>query len=64
MERGGRPWQGHFPFGADHAPERPDLMEGLHFGAELPDDDPRMLAGIPLHGPSLSSRHSCLPATA
>jgi isopenicillin N synthase-like dioxygenase len=25
----------------------------LYFGAELPDDDPRVLAGIPLHGGNL-----------
>jgi isopenicillin N synthase-like dioxygenase len=35
---------------------RPDLKEGLYFGAELPADDPRVLAGVPLHGGNLFPR--------
>ena len=50
MERGGRAWRGFFPVGAELTSGRPDLKEGLYFGAELPADDPRVLAGLPLHG--------------
>ncbi|MEM8998585.1 MAG: 2OG-Fe(II) oxygenase family protein, partial [Acidobacteriota bacterium] len=32
---------------------RPDLKEGLYFGSELAADDPRVAAGLPLHGPNL-----------
>src|SRR5262249_42195638 len=32
---------------------KPDQKEGLYFGAELAADDPRVLAGTPLHGPNL-----------
>ena len=56
MERGGRAWRGYFPVGAELTSGRPDLKEGLYFGAELPDDDPRVLAGIPLHGRNLFPR--------
>jgi isopenicillin N synthase-like dioxygenase len=53
MERGGRAWRGFFPVGAELTSGRPDLKEGLYFGAELPGDDPRVLAGLPLHGANL-----------
>jgi isopenicillin N synthase-like dioxygenase len=56
MERGGRAWRGFFPVGAELTSGRPDLKEGLYFGAELPDDDPRVLAGTPLHGRNLFPR--------
>jgi isopenicillin N synthase-like dioxygenase len=39
MERGGRAWRGFFPVGAELTSGRPDLKEGLCFGAELPADD-------------------------
>jgi isopenicillin N synthase-like dioxygenase len=56
MDRGGRAWRGFFPVGAELTSGRPDQKEGLYFGAELPDDDPRVLAGIPLHGRNLFPR--------
>ena len=56
MEHGGRAWRGFFPVGAELTSGRPDLKEGLYFGAELPADDPRVVAGIPLHGPNLFPR--------
>ena len=31
----------------------PDAKEGLYFGTDLTDDDPRVRAGLPLHGPNL-----------
>jgi isopenicillin N synthase-like dioxygenase len=56
MERGGRAWRGYFPVGAELTSGQPDLKEGLYFGAELPDDDPRVLARLPLHGRNLFPR--------
>jgi isopenicillin N synthase-like dioxygenase len=56
MERGGRAWRGYFPLGAELTSGRPDLKEGLYFGAELPDDDPRVQEGLPLHGRNLFPR--------
>jgi len=56
MERGGRAWRGYFPVGGELTSGRPDLKEGLYFGAELPDDDARARAGLPLHGRNLFPR--------
>lgn len=53
MERGGRAWRGWFPVGGELTSGVPDRKEGLYFGAELGDDDPRVRAGVPLHGPNL-----------
>ena len=53
MDRGGPAWRGYFPVGAELTSGRPDLKEGLYFGAELGDDDPRVRAGLPLHGRNL-----------
>jgi isopenicillin N synthase-like dioxygenase len=56
MERGGRAWRGYFPIGAELTAGRPDLKEGLYFGTELGGDDPRVRAGLPLHGSNLFPR--------
>lgn len=56
MERGGRAWRGYFPVGAELTSGQADLKEGLYFGAELPADDPRVRAGVPLHGSNLFPR--------
>ena len=56
MERGGQAWRGFFPVGAELTSGQPDLKEGLYFGAELPGDDLRVLAGLPLHGRNLFPR--------
>jgi isopenicillin N synthase-like dioxygenase len=53
MERAGRAWRGYFPVGGELTSGRPDLKEGLYFGAELGAEDPRVQAGLPLHGPNL-----------
>jgi isopenicillin N synthase-like dioxygenase len=56
MARGGRAWRGFFPVGAELTSGQPDLKEGLYFGAELPADDRRVLAGVPLQGGNLFPR--------
>ena len=53
MERGGRAWRGYFPLGDELTSGQPDQKEGLYFGAELDEDDPRVRAGLPLHGRNL-----------
>ena len=42
--------------GAELTSGQPDQKEGLYFGTELPGDDPRVMAGIPLHGANLFPR--------
>src|SRR4051794_30236719 len=53
MAVGGRAWRGWFPLGGEVTSGVPDRKEGLYFGEELRDDDPRVVAGIPLHGRNL-----------
>jgi isopenicillin N synthase-like dioxygenase len=53
MALGGRAWRGYFRVGDELTSGRPDQKEGLYFGQELPADDPRVVAGAPLHGPNL-----------
>jgi isopenicillin N synthase-like dioxygenase len=53
MSRGGSAWRGYFPVGGELTSGRPDLKEGIYFGAELRDDHPLVKAGTPLHGPNL-----------
>jgi isopenicillin N synthase-like dioxygenase len=53
MEHGGAPWRGWFPVGGELTSGRPDQKEGIYFGAELGPDDPKVRAGIPLHGANL-----------
>jgi isopenicillin N synthase-like dioxygenase len=53
MALAGRAWRGYFRVGDELTSGKPDQKEGLYFGAELPADDPRVLAGTPLHGPNL-----------
>ena len=50
MAGGGRAWRGWFPFEGELTSGTPDRKEGIYFGAELAADDPRVLAGTPLHG--------------
>jgi len=50
MATGGRAWRGWFPVGGELTSGKPDAKEGVYFGTELPADDPRVLAGVPLHG--------------
>ena len=53
MALGGRAWRGYFPVGEELTSGKPDLKEGIYFGAELPEDDPRVKAGLPMHGRNL-----------
>src|SRR5215471_13163906 len=53
MALGGRAWRGYFPVGGELTSGQPDQKEGLYFGAELSFDDPRVRAGLPLHGANL-----------
>jgi isopenicillin N synthase-like dioxygenase len=53
MARAGATWRGWFPVGGELTSGRPDQKEGLYFGAELGPDDPRVRAGVPLHGANL-----------
>lgn len=53
MQRGGRAWRGYFRVGDELTSGRPDRKEGLYFGTELPDDHPKVAAGVPMHGRNL-----------
>jgi isopenicillin N synthase-like dioxygenase len=53
MSLGGRAWRGYFPVGGELTSGKPDLKEGIYFGAELPDDHPMVKAGAPMHGRNL-----------
>jgi len=52
MDRGGRAWRGWFPEGGELTAGWPDHKEGLYLGRDLPADDARVVAGLPLHGPN------------
>lgn len=53
MRHGGRAWRGYFPVGGELTSGKPDLKEGLYFGAELGPEDPRVKRGVALHGANL-----------
>lgn len=53
MALGGRAWRGYFPVGEELTSGKPDMKEGIYFGAELGDDHPLVRAGAPLHGRNL-----------
>jgi isopenicillin N synthase-like dioxygenase len=53
MPLAGRAWRGWFPVGGELTSGAPDRKEGLYFGAELSASDPRVRAGLPLHGANL-----------
>lgn len=53
MRHGGAAWRGWFPVGDELTSGVPDDKEGLYFGTELSPRDPRVLDGLPLHGPNL-----------
>jgi isopenicillin N synthase-like dioxygenase len=53
MSRGGRAWRGYFPVGGELTSGKPDIKEGIYFGAELEDDHPLVKARTPMHGRNL-----------
>ncbi|NIJ39150.1 isopenicillin N synthase-like dioxygenase [Sphingopyxis panaciterrae] len=53
MVHGGIAWRGWFPLGGELTSGLPDRKEGLYLGEELAPDDPRVIAGWPLHGANL-----------
>ncbi len=48
MKNGGKAWRGYFRVGEEFTSGLPDQKEGLYFGSEDADDDPRFM-----HGPNL-----------
>ena len=50
MSKGGRAWRGYFPVGQELTSGIPDRKEGIYFGSELSEEDPRVRNGLPLHG--------------
>ena len=57
MRHGGRAWRGWFGVGDELTSGVPDDKEGVYFGTDLPATDPRVRAGLPLHGPNLYPEH-------
>jgi isopenicillin N synthase-like dioxygenase len=53
MSKGGKAWRGYFPVGEEFTSGKPDHKEGIYFGPELPENHPKVLGGIPLHGKNL-----------
>lgn len=53
MAHGGTAWRGWFPLHGELTSGTPDHKEGYYFGRELPTDDARVRAGVPLHGPNV-----------
>lgn len=53
MPRAGRAWRGWFAEGDELTSGRADHKEGIYFGTDVPADDPRVVAGLPLHGANL-----------
>ncbi len=53
MTHGGTAWRGWFPLHGELTSGTPDHKEGYYFGRELSATDPRVRAGVPLHGPNV-----------
>ncbi|KYC38953.1 iron oxidase [Scytonema hofmannii PCC 7110] len=53
MNVGGRAWRGYFPVGGELTSGKPDLKEGIYFGAELEENHPLVRANTPMHGRNL-----------
>jgi isopenicillin N synthase-like dioxygenase len=53
MALGGRAWRGYFPVGNELTSGKPDLKEGIYFGAELDQDNALVKSRTPMHGQNL-----------
>jgi isopenicillin N synthase-like dioxygenase len=53
MLKAGKAWRGYFPLHGELTSGMPDRKEGIYFGTELSNEDPRVQNGLPLHGPNL-----------
>lgn len=53
MALGGKAWRGYFPVGDEFTSGKPDIKEGIYFGAELGQEHPLVKTGIPMHGRNL-----------
>lgn len=53
MALGGRAWRGYFPVGGELTSGKPDLKEGIYFGAELDETHLSVQQGVPMHGANL-----------
>lgn len=53
MSKGGRAWRGYFAVGNELTSGKPDLKEGLYFGAELDCSHPLVKLRTPMHGSNL-----------
>lgn len=53
MARGGLAWRGYFPVGGELTSGKPDLKEGIYFGAELDATHPGVQQSVPMHGANL-----------
>jgi isopenicillin N synthase-like dioxygenase len=53
MPLAGTAWRGYFPVGNELTSGKPDLKEGIYFGAELEDDHPKVVSRTHLHGKNL-----------
>jgi isopenicillin N synthase-like dioxygenase len=53
MHHGGRAWRGWFPVGGELTSGKPDMKEGIYFGQELGEEDPRVQSRQPMHGRNL-----------
>ncbi|WP_375467726.1 isopenicillin N synthase family dioxygenase [uncultured Nostoc sp.] len=53
MALAGIAWRGYFPVGGELTSGKPDLKEGIYFGAELGEEHPLVQAGTPMHGSNL-----------
>ena len=53
MALAGAAWRGWFPVGAELTSGQADIKEGIYFGQDHAPDDPRVKAGVPMHGQNL-----------
>jgi isopenicillin N synthase-like dioxygenase len=53
MSLGGRAWRGYFAVGAELTSGKPDLKEGIYFGAEHGDEHPLVQNKTPMFGRNL-----------